>query len=177
LPASLEESDLALRPGFIAVLDQLLRQAAQREGGRRTTAGGAWTFPSARQVAVEGPGGTTPVTREPNDEACAERGAQPGCGETVLRAVASSRGRYSVRVDGTSETRIATLDPAEILAEPHAPLSASPADTGRGTARVGVSRELSIVLVALFAAELAVRLFRKWAGRRRVAASSVISPP
>jgi hypothetical protein len=177
LPASLEESDLALRPGFIAILDHLLRQAAQREGGRRTTAGGAWTFPSAKRVAVEGPAGPAPVTREPNDEACAERGAQPGCGETVLRAVAAVRGRYSVRVDGTSETRIATLDPAEILAEPHAPRAASPTDTGRGSARVGVSRELSLVLVALFAAELAVRLFRKWAGRRQVSPSSVISNP
>jgi hypothetical protein len=117
------------------------------------------------------------VTREPNDEACAERGAQPGCGETVLRAVAGVRGRYSVRIDGTSETRIATLDPAEILAEPHAPRAASPADTGRGTARVGVSRELSLVLVALFAAELAVRLFRKWSGRRQAHPSGVISNP
>ena len=177
LPASLEESDFALRPGFIAILDHLLRQAAQREGGRRTTAGGAWTFPSAKRVAVDGPVGPAPVTREPNDEACAERGAQPGCGETVLRAVAAVRGRYSVRIDGTSETRIATLDPAEILEEPHAPRAASPADTGRGTARVGVSRELSLVLVALFAAELAVRLFRKWAGRRQVNPSGVISNP
>jgi len=38
LPASLDESDFALRPGFIALLDQLLRQAGQREGGRRTAA-------------------------------------------------------------------------------------------------------------------------------------------
>src|SRR5262249_1659140 len=89
LPASLDESDLALPPGFIALLDHLLRQASQREGGRRTTAGSAWTFPSAKHVSVDGPEGSTPVSREPSDEACAERGAPAGCGDTVLRAVAS----------------------------------------------------------------------------------------
>jgi hypothetical protein len=173
LPASLDDSDLALRPGFIALLDHLLRQASQREGGRRTTAGSAWTFPSAKQVSVKGPDGPSPVTREPSDEACAERGAQPGCGDTVLRAVAAIRGRYTVRIDGATETRIATLDPAEILAEPRAPSAETPATDSREAARVGVSRELSLVLVAIFAAELAVRLFRKWSGRRR-AASPVI---
>ncbi|HVW30034.1 MAG TPA: BatA and WFA domain-containing protein [Polyangiaceae bacterium] len=177
LPASLDESDFALRPGFIALLDHLLRQASQREGGRRTTAGGAWTFPSAKQVSVEGPEGRTPVTQEPSDEACAERGAPPGCGDTVLRAVASDLGRYTVHVDGATETRIATLDPAEILAEPRSPPKDSQADSVRGSARVGVSRELSFVLVALFAAELAVRLFRKWTGRRTVSPRSVIPNP
>ena len=109
------------------------------------------------------------MTREPSDEACAERGAPPGCGDTVLRAVASVGGRYTVHVDGSTETRIATLDPAEILTEPRPPPTNGEAASVRGSARVGVSRELSLVLVALFAAELAVRLFRKWTGRRAAA--------
>jgi hypothetical protein len=177
LSASLDESDFALRPGFIALLDQLLRQAGEREGGRRTAAGGAWTFPSAKQVSIEGPDGPTVVTREPSDEACAERGAQPGCGDTILRAIASVSGRYTVRVDGATETRIATLDPAEILAEPSAPGAQSRAEGARGTARVGVSRELSFVLIALFAAELVVRLFRKWTNRRPPGPQGVIPNP
>ncbi|HEX4335544.1 MAG TPA: VWA domain-containing protein [Polyangiaceae bacterium] len=177
LPASLDESDFALRPGFIALLDQLLRQAGQREGGRRTAAGGAWTFPAAKQVSIDGPDGPAKVTREPSDEACAERGAPPGCGDTILRAVASVRGRYTVHVDGATETRIATLDPAEVLTEPRAPGKASRTEGARGTARVGVSRELSLVLVALFAAELAVRLFRKWTNRRSAPSPSVIPNP
>jgi hypothetical protein len=112
LPASLDESDLALRPGFIAILDHLLRQAAQREGGRRTIAGGAWTFPSAKQVAVEGPGGTSPVTREPNDEACAERGepwpasaADTPFASTALRKRASPP--WIRRRSSRSRTRLA----------------------------------------------------------------------
>ena len=177
LPASLDESDLALRPGFIALLDHLLRQAGQREGGRRTAAGSAWTFPSAKQVSIEGPEGRTIVSREPSDEACAEHGAPPGCGDTVLRAVASVGGRYTVRIDGATETRIATLDPAEILAEPRPPPKDDEAASVRGSARVGVSRELSLVLVALFAAELGVRLFRKWTGRRTAAPRSAIPNP
>jgi hypothetical protein len=177
LPASLDESDLSLRPGFLALLDHLLHQAAQREGGKRTVAGGSWTFPSARRVTISGPAGVVAVTREPSDEACAERGAKPGCGDTVLRATAALHGRYAVHVDGATETRIATLDPAEILAEPRPPAAQSGAGAERGTTRVGVSRELSMLLVALFAAELGVRLFRRWARRRPIAASQVIPNP
>ncbi len=177
LPASLDESDLALRPGFLALLDQLLRQASQREGGRRTAAGGAWTFPSANRVSVDGPEGAIAVSREPSDEACADRGARPGCGDTILRAVANVRGRYIVHIDGATETRIATLDPAEVLAEPRAPGKEGRSEGAQGTARVGVSRELSLVLVALFTAELAVRLFRKWKGQRAVPSPSAIANP
>src|SRR5262249_52528510 len=99
-----------------------------------------------------------------------------GCGDTILRATGALRGRYAVQIDGTAETRIATLDPAEILAEPRPPSAQSSAGAERGAARVGVSRELSMVLVALFAAELGVRLLRRWS-QRRPAASQVIPNP
>jgi hypothetical protein len=81
-----------------------------------------------------------------------------------------------VQIDGTAETRIATLDPAEILAEPRLPSALGRGGAERGAARVGVSRELSMLLVALFAAELGVRLFRRWS-RRRPTASQVIPNP
>ncbi len=167
LPASLEDSELALRPGFLALLDHVLTQADQRGGSRRTTAGATWTFPEAKHVTVRGPDDAVPVVAEPSDEACAERGAQPGCGDTILAATPTIRGRYAVHIDGATETRVVTLDPREILDEPHPRATAFRAAADSGGAPVSASRETATVLIALLALELAVRLFRKWTARRQ----------
>jgi hypothetical protein len=168
LPASLDESDLAVRPGFVALLDHVLHQADQRAGSRRTTAGGTWTFSDAKRVSIDGPDGPVPAAPEQSDEACADRGAKPGCGDTVVRAQAALRGRYTVHLDRDTEVRIATLDPAEILTEPRASAAGGVGSASRPTAApMNITREVALALIALFAAELGVRLARKWAARRQ----------
>jgi hypothetical protein len=149
----------------------VLRQADQRVGSARSTAGATWTFPEAKRVTIDGPEGPVAVSSAPSDEACAERGANPGCGDTALRAVVGIRGRYAVRVDGDPETRVVTLDAAEILAEPRTAPPAQAAFSSRGAAEIGISREIALFLIAVFALELGVRLFRTWTGRRQGAAA------
>jgi Mg-chelatase subunit ChlD len=167
LPASLEESDLALRPAFLALLDHVLRQADQREGSRRTLAGAPWTFPGASRVSIEGPEGNLAAAPEPSDDACVERGARPGCGDTVLRATPGVHGRYVAHVDGAAETRTVTLDPGEISTAPRPRQDAEARDTGTRTASVNVSREVALALIGLFGAELILRVVRRWMARRQ----------
>jgi hypothetical protein len=169
LPASLDDSDLALRPAFLALLDHVLRQADQRTGSRRTLAGIPWTFPEAKHASVEGPEGAVPITAAESEEACPDGAGK--CDHTVFRAVPAIRGRYSVRVDDETETRTVTLDAAEILAEPRAPAAATARDTAEGTALVSASREISLLLVALLAGEVGLRAVRRWAARSRPAAA------
>lgn len=167
LPASMEDSDLAVRPAFLALLDHVLHQADQRVGSRRTVAGSVWSFPEAKKVSLEGPNGKVVPESEPSDEACAERGEHPGCGDTVLRARVSVRGRYAAHIDDDVESRVVTIDPAEILADPKPRTTTGPAAASATAEHVNVTREVALALAMLFAAELAVRLARKWSGRRR----------
>jgi Mg-chelatase subunit ChlD len=176
LPASLEESDLAIRPGFLALLDHVLRQADQRTGSRRTVAGAPWTFPEAKRVSIDGPEGPLPVTTGASEEACTDGNGR--CDRAVLRAVPAVRGRYTVHVDGETEVRTVTLDPAEILTEPRAPVTTASANMGTGTEFVSASRELSLLLVLLLSAEVGLRLVRRWTTRAApVTAGDPREPP
>ncbi|HEX7670790.1 MAG TPA: hypothetical protein VF395_14445, partial [Polyangiaceae bacterium] len=176
LPASLEESDFAIRPGFLALLDHVLHQADQRTGSRRTVAGVPWTFPEAKHVSIDGPEGALPVTTAASEEACTDGNGK--CDRTVLRAVPAVRGRYTVRVDDETEIRTVTLESAEILTEPGVPTAQATAEVGDGTALVSASRELSLLLVLILSAEVGLRLVRRWAARTNpVVASDPQQPP
>jgi hypothetical protein len=118
---------------------------------------------------VTGPEGAVPIGAADSGEACPDGAAK--CDHTVFRAVPAIRGRYSVRIDDETETRTVTLDSAEILAEPRAPSVAAARDTGEGTALVSASREISLLLVALLAGEVGLRVVRRWAARSRPAAA------
>lgn len=169
LPASLDDSDLAIRPAFLALLDHVLRQADQRTGSRRTVAGLPWTFPEAKHASVEGPEGPVPVSAAVSEGECP--GGAGKCDRTAFRAVPAIRGRYFVRVDDETETRTVTLDAAEILAEPRAPPLTAARDMGEGTALVSASREISALLVLLLAVEVGLRLVRRWVARSRPVAA------
>ena len=168
LPASLDDSDLALRPGFLSLLDHVLHQAESRKGSRRTLAGVPWTFSAAKDVAVTGPDGALVVTTEHGDAACTGGG---DCEDTVARAVPAVRGRYTVKIGSDAEERTVTLDPAELLAEPRAPKMSTAGSSAAGTTFVDSSREVALVLIALFAAELALRIGRRIAARRAAPAT------
>lgn len=161
LPVSPEESDLPLRPAFLSLLDHVLRQADLRKGTRRSVAGTAWIFDGVKQASVEGPEGPLPVTVDSSDETCADESETP-CAASGPHATGTVRGRYIVRLDGQEETRVVTLDPAEILAEPQTPGARATTSVGGEAAWVGASREVALLLLALFGIELAIRLVRRW---------------
>jgi hypothetical protein len=163
VPSSLDESDLAVRPGFLALLDHVLQTADQRKGSRRTIAGVPWTFPSARSVTIEGPAGPLNVASARRDPPCDP--AVSGCTEAELQALPDVLGRYAVHVDGQLETRTVTIDPAEILAEPRRIANARGPTEVNATEYVAASREAALFLIAVFGLEIAVRVVRRWMQR------------
>ena len=145
LPSSPSESEFALRPGFVALLDHFVSEAKQRKGVRRSAVGTTWAFGAGRPV-IEGPEGPLELHEASNQG----RVATP-----------SLRGLYRVAESGREELRTAILEPDEITTEPHppppgeAPVTASAGDRG-----VDVSNEFGWGLVALLALELVLRVAR-----------------
>jgi len=151
LPFSVEVSDLALRPGFLALLDAFVTEAKQRATPRRGDVGVPWTFAGARTVEVQGPAGPVSITRE----------------DGTLRLVPALAGAYRVTIDGAKELRVAAPLAREIDLRARA---VSPGATssalGGGVAIVDVSWMIALALLALVAAELSARaLGRAPAGR------------
>ncbi|MBS2013741.1 MAG: VWA domain-containing protein [Deltaproteobacteria bacterium] len=142
LPFSVDASDFALRPGFLALLDAFVLEAKQRASPRRGDVGTAWTFAGARQVEAVGPKGAVEVVRD----------------EGTLRLVPAVAGAYRITIDGASELRVAAPLARELDLRPRgvAPSAASSA-LGGGVAIVDVSWVVALVLLALVAAELVTR--------------------
>ena len=153
LPFSVETSDLALRPGFLALLDAFVTEAKQRATPRRGDVGTPWAFNGARSVEALGPLGPLTVTRE----------------DGTLRLVPVLAGAYRVTIDGAEELRVAAPLAREIdlRARAVAP-SATSSALGGGVAIVDVSWMIALALLALVAAELVARaLARAHAGTPR----------
>lgn len=144
LPFSVDESDLALRPGFLAVLDAFVAEARQRSAPRRGDVGSTWLFAGARKVEGQGPTGAA-IVPLPNDGA--------------LRVVPDVIGAYRLVVDGVKELRVAAPTNAEIDTRPRAVApGATSSAQGGGVAVVDVSWAIALLLLALVAAELGARL-------------------
>ena len=144
LPFSVETSDLALRPGFLSLLDAFVSEAKLRASPRRGDVGTPWTFGGARQVGAQGPGGTLTPTRD----------------DGSLRLVPVLVGAYRISIDGTKELRVAAPLAREIDLRPRAvAVSATSAALGGGVAIVDVSWMVALLLLALVAVELVLRAF------------------
>jgi len=142
LPFSVEASDFALRPGFLALLDAFVAEAKQRATPRRGDVGVPWAFAGARQVEAVGPTGAVAVTRD----------------DGTLRIVPFLAGAYKVSIDGSKELRVAAPLAREIDLRPRAVTSTSTsAALGGGVAIVDVSWMVALGLLALVAAELLMR--------------------
>jgi hypothetical protein len=143
LPFSADASDLPLRPAFLSILDTWIRAARDRAAPKRSDAGTTWKFPGARSVEVEGPTGVVSATRE----------------DGVFRVVPALIGAYRVTVDGKAETRVAAPRERELDLRPR---STTPLAGGSGfgerRASVDVSGEVALLLLALAALELALRI-------------------
>jgi hypothetical protein len=148
LPSSPAESDFALRPGFVALLDYFVSDAKQQKGVRRSAVGSTWSFGTARP-RVEGPEGPLELS------------------ETQLGRVVSPplRGLYRVTDSGRDELRTLVLETEEITLEPRPPATEKMSDVVPSDARgVDVSNEFGWALVALLAVELALRVLRALRG-------------
>jgi len=170
LPSSASESDFALRPGFLALLDHAIQQALKRSGPRQSLAGATWSF-STHAVSIEGPDGPVPA-REPGGSEATDDDAAP-----AKVAVVEVLGRYRVKTDGETHTRIVTLDPAEITTRPTKPgraLRAAAGGTGR--TQVDASPGVALALLGLLALELLLRLAGPLGRRRRRGAGAAARP-
>ncbi len=146
LPISVSRSDLALRPGFLALLETAVQEARTRRGGRERQVGEAWDV--SPDAEVVGPAGLLNVQNDADRE------------RTFVEP--ALRGRYRVTLGKTTEERFAVLDPEEIVREPRqAPDAVAHAAANATVSQVDVSREVAFVVLALSAAELAARAFRR----------------
>ncbi|MEZ4220721.1 MAG: BatA and WFA domain-containing protein [Polyangiaceae bacterium] len=148
LPASLEQSDFALRPGFLALLTHALDAAERRAGPRRSLAGDTWGFPARSTVEILGPD-AKPLSLVRGDD---------GDDQTLVVAQA---GRYRVSIDGDVAERFVSYPEDELVRLP-SPL-ASRAGSNVGVAvrsKVDASKHLALVCLALFAVEVLLRLYR-----------------
>ncbi len=152
VPSTPAESDFALRPGFVALLDHFVSEAKQRSGVRRSVVGATWAFAEGRPT-IEGPAGPLELSEAANQG----RVASP-----------SLRGLYRVAEAKHEELRTALLDPAEITAEPHPPAPTKQAELAPDSSRgVDASNEFGWLLVVLLSLELALRVVRAIRGRSK----------
>jgi hypothetical protein len=152
VPGSPAESDFALRPGFVALLDHFVTEAKQRKGVRRSVVGATWAFAEGRPI-IQGPEGPLELREAANQG----RVASPAL-----------RGLYRVAESGSDELRTVILDSTEIAAEPRPPPAQAMADAAPGRARgVDASNEFGWLLVALLTIELGLRAVRASRGRSR----------
>jgi hypothetical protein len=160
LPCSVDNSEFALRPGFLAVVDHTLALASRHSGTRVTAAGTSWFFDGSSVVQVVGPRGEVRARAEASTT---DHGARR------LVVATEDAGRYKVTNDGRAEQRIVTLDPEEVET---VPAQAKGRDSGWLVAPtsepVDASRAVAWFILGLLGAELALRVvlrFRERAAR------------
>jgi len=158
LPLATDESDLALRPAFLALLDRFVRIARARGGSPRVDAGDSWTFDGAKSVAVSRVGEKGPNDRVQIPLIEADR---------RMRATPPVAGVYDVTIDGERETRVATVPEREIDLRPRAVVqNARDSKLGAAAGSVDVSAYVALALLALATAELAMRARVRMLGER-----------
>lgn len=159
LPTAFDVSEVAIRPGFLALLDVVCDYARSRSGPKRTVAGTPWTFPG--QVDVTPEGGASVVEslqRSTLASAALDAVVEPG---TQQQIVPTLTGVYRLSVDGRPEQRAVTLNPRELFQKPEVAeegvMAAASSDPQNA---VDASPYWALVVLSLFAAELAYRALR-----------------
>jgi hypothetical protein len=150
LPVSVDRSDLALRPGFLALLERFVFDAAQNSGQRVTEAGTTWRLRDSAS-SVNGPQGSVPVP--PDSQSDNLTGAWASVTPTL-------RGRYQV-VDSKQDAheRVVTINEQEVIAQPQqVPPRAAPTATAARAPNIEVSKQFAWLLLALLGVDLALRL-------------------
>ncbi|HEY3595176.1 MAG TPA: VWA domain-containing protein [Polyangiaceae bacterium] len=161
LPTSAEQSDLALRPAFLVLLEKFADAARVRNGAHRTPVGEPWTFEGAKALEVVGPGH---AVLHLVDEA------------TAKIAVPEKIGVYEISLDGDKLTRVAAPIEREVDLRPRqvAP-GARSSSLGDVHSKIDLSPYLATILLSLLVAELALRAVAARSAARFGRTSS--SPP
>jgi hypothetical protein len=162
LPTTLDVSDFAIRPGFLALLDVFTRETRARSGPRRTHAGAAWTFPSDATVTVDGPPAVQKAIERGTTELAADVSPERSiASRSEQRLVPALTGVYRILVDERAEQRVVTIEPRELFQKAEvAEEGADGASTTSPSNAVDASPYWALVVLGLFAAELAYRAFR-----------------
>jgi hypothetical protein len=151
LPISVEVSDLALRPAFLALLDHMVGEALRRRGPRASLAGTDWWFPASGPLEAKGAGGPL-LAREAD-------------GQRVITP--EIKGRYQISSNGKTETRFITLPADEVLSVAKSELpSAWHGNQASAVPQVDASPELGWLLLGLLTLEIGVRALRLVRERR-----------
>lgn len=150
LPLSTEESDLALRPAFLSLLESFVSTARARGGARRIDVGQAWTFDGYTDVKVR---------RVPQGGAGAPQIIAVSEQDRRLRADAPLSGLYELTLDGEATTRVAAVPDREIDLRPRQVRDeARAAALGGVTSALDASPYVALALLGLLAVELALRV-------------------
>lgn len=157
LPLSTEESDLALRPAFLALLDRFVSSARARGGARRIDVGESWTFDGYRAVEVKRVSLGQPAPPVPLR---IQEESEPGKpSERRLRVAPGLAGLYELTLDGEQTTRVAAVPDREIDLRPRRTREETrAASLGGIDPTLDVSPYVALLLLALFAAELGLRV-------------------
>lgn len=156
LPCSVHNSEFALRPGFLAVLDNALGLASRHNDARTSTAGTPWMFDGGSVVQIVGPRGKLRIRTSTEEGGASRRWV----------AAPDDAGRYRVTIDKRTEQRFVTLDPEEVETMPiRAEGTLSRVLAAPTSNRVDVSRAVAWSLVGLLGAELVLRGLGRWRAR------------
>jgi hypothetical protein len=159
LPFDVERSDLPLRPGFLAMLDAFVARVRELRSGARIVAGTGWTFATGTDVDARA---LDLADGQPRGKPLPlERDAEPH------RVVPSTIGLYAIETKSQGRTlrelRAVAPDPREVDLTPR-PLTPTAAVGGQSSlARTSadLSPTVVLLLVALIAVELVVRIVRR----------------
>jgi len=149
VPFSLDESDFAVRPAFLSLIDRFGEEARAHGGTLRVEVGHDFTFGGAKKIE----GVFWPTTGSPSEPVTLfERNG-------IRRATPSVAGRYEFDADGQHETRAAVVPETEIDLRPRI-IADRAHDTGLGrhAPKVDISRWVALVLLALVAIEMTARI-------------------
>lgn len=144
LPSSVNVSDFALRPAFLALLDRVLYEARLRGSFAATEVGQPWDAP--RDAVIEGPGGRLESTEQN--------------GRSLV--VPNRAGRYSLRAAGKTSWRFALRNAQEATQQPmNFSGTAALGRSGRSSQSTDISREVALALLFLMLLELGLRAYQR----------------
>lgn len=147
LPLSTAQSDLVLRPAFLALLDRFVDAATTRGGPSRVDVGQSFRFDGAKEARVA----FLPPGEDPRPVDVSREGSR-------LLAPAAFAGLYQVDLDGEVSRRVATIPEAEIDLTPRGVQGSARASTLGGVkSSIDASPYVALALLGLLALELFLR--------------------
>lgn len=160
LPSSVDESDLALRPAFLELLDYVITQSEFRTGARATPVGTRWPLPEGTRA--EGIDGDLLNILSDSRTSGDVPAGQPPMSHFVEPTLA---GRYRIVSSVESKKayfRFATRDLDEHVRQPNPNFRGEEGTKGRATrTKVDISRQIALLTLVLGVLELAFRGFRR----------------